>query len=1415
MSSDQKQEVRTVVSNRIRVIALQSGLLMVCLCVHTAFADLSVDDSREMIVITNDHYSVTFDKSKGCTIATMGGRAVIQLDNVDGYALRADPDPQITLKKSADRVELCVKAFYLKEGEKTPSGVHAEYRYDFHAHSPVVRLKAAVRQFRVPLHADVYGYPAWNAVSVLEIADRTAFKKRFGGERLDTEVLFLPAAETPLDVPSDVAEKLGELLRPAFPKGDALFRDTFEDNARWTDINGLWVVEGGALVETSPDGRWAWTIAGERDWSDYIVESDVLSKDGCHVYLCARWINLDNHYELHYLEWPVNGMRINRVVDGRRRMLAEIAPLPDLRVRPYTRLALAVQGNRIRAYRNGELMLEAYDNALAQGRVALGAVSNHAVRFHNVDVYAAPTFTSEAPSVRISQPVQRHAFYRDENDATVRFIVSPEKRVDDLSATFILSSELYPTHGDLVRTEVKLPAFDASEEREVAFTFDPAAWRSGDYVLTTTVTQDELPLAVEDTEIFLRRRPNPDRMLVCDWEGYTDADPKTLAEHGFNQYKVLHDDTQSRWKSDGTFVTPDNPLRMLSPWAAAKRQSIIDRFDEAMKHGMWGFMHMAYIRRVAEGVTESYALRRDGKELQGRSTDHFGGGNPRMNPWHPKSVETIQDFFRKSLPAWKDVPAWRSALLNSESEREFNVYGNDYWLEMAEKEIGFKVPEDVSHAWGLKGRPLPEDGIVASDDPYYRFYRWWHERGEGQGVLHAKIAETVREVRGDVIVWHDPALRQAFVRGRLAGLDQIRHWNYAWPNVPRFSLITDEMRLAAVEGQERIFMLQLICFSDIPIPREGPHWPYVKRGGAPYLAAHSPAIVREGTWLALSRGTSGMAYHAVATVDRLAMKRDNPRGETEGLGYKGYMYSNPDSLLAIKEMSERVMQPYGMVIKRLVPAKGEVVMLLSNANVVFSNRDAEDMVMNEAGHMYAKLQAAHVPVDAAYEVDLEERGLDGYKAVALPACKVLPSHIYDMIREFEDKGGMVIADQYLVPKFSNVPTLPRKAAARRGEAALEKEHVDQAADVHKALDARITRWADCDSPTVILSVLESGTDRYLFAVNNLRRTGDYMAPWGRVLDDGVPQTATLSIPNAKCAVYDALDERLVAPESRGGRLRWPVTLGPGEGRMFVVRPRAIGRVSLEVPETVKKGDEVTISVAVLDEGGELAAGLAPLRVTITDSQGTTSDYSDYYLARDGRATVALPIANNDPSGDWGVAVRELYGGVKGRAFFRVPAVEKREGAPQPKKVLPGLVEVPERWLFRTDPKKTGEKEEWFAAGPKTEGWQLLSTHDFWDLATGPKYEGDGWYAVDLTIPSVQGKRVKLIFGAVDENYTLWIDGKYISDNLVAGTTMWDKPVTIDITDHYTPGESNHLVVRVKNTRGAGGIWKPVRIVAEE
>jgi hypothetical protein len=141
-----------------------------------------------------------------------------------------------------------------------------------------------------------------------------------------------------------------------------------------------------------------------------------------------------------------------------------------------------------------------------------------------------------------------------------------------------------------------------------------------------------------------------------------------------------------------------------------------------------------------------------------------------------------------------------------------------------------------------------------------------------------------------------------------------------------------------------------------------------------------------------------------------------------------------------------------------------------------------------------------------------------------------------------------------------------------------------------------------------------------------------------------------------------------------------------------------------------------------------------------------------------------------------------------------------------------LAETPEFWLFRQDPDKVGQSDQWFApstakAPPQ---WRAASTRRAWEKG----YIGHGWYALDMVIPETGNRPVWLHFGGVDENYTLWINGQYISDNMGAGPSTWDQPVSVEITGKFNPGASNHIVVRARNTASAGGIWKPVSLITE-
>ena len=72
----------------------------------------------------------------------------------------------------------------------------------------------------------------------------------------------------------------------------------------------------------------------------------------------------------------------------------------------------------------------------------------------------------------------------------------------------------------------------------------------------------------------------------------------------------------------------------------------------------------------------------------------------------------------------------------------------------------------------------------------------------------------------------------------------------------------------------------------------------------------------------------------------------------------------------------------------------------------------------------------------------------------------------------------------------------------------------------------------------------------------------------------------------------------------------------------------------------------------------------------------------------------------------------------------------------------------------------------------------------------------------------------LLFGAVDEGATVWLNGELIGSHPFKKDSDWYMPFTMDITDCVRIGEMNTLVVLVEDRAGLGGVWKPVMLVKE-
>ena len=144
-----------------------------------------------------------------------------------------------------------------------------------------------------------------------------------------------------------------------------------------------------------------------------------------------------------------------------------------------------------------------------------------------------------------------------------------------------------------------------------------------------------------------------------------------------------------------------------------------------------------------------------------------------------------------------------------------------------------------------------------------------------------------------------------------------------------------------------------------------------------------------------------------------------------------------------------------------------------------------------------------------------------------------------------------------------------------------------------------------------------------------------------------------------------------------------------------------------------------------------------------------------------------------------------------------------------------VLTLPAKWRLRLDPKDVGKKEAWYAVDRDMADWQTVKIAEFWDKTLGGPHIGVAWCRVTVDVPSaVAGKKLYLAFGAVDEQAWVWVNGTLAGAH-AEGPQGWDKRFLIDVTAQLEPGKQNVIAVRVHNSVGAGGIWKPVRLIARK
>ncbi|MCP4642392.1 MAG: glycoside hydrolase family 2, partial [bacterium] len=141
------------------------------------------------------------------------------------------------------------------------------------------------------------------------------------------------------------------------------------------------------------------------------------------------------------------------------------------------------------------------------------------------------------------------------------------------------------------------------------------------------------------------------------------------------------------------------------------------------------------------------------------------------------------------------------------------------------------------------------------------------------------------------------------------------------------------------------------------------------------------------------------------------------------------------------------------------------------------------------------------------------------------------------------------------------------------------------------------------------------------------------------------------------------------------------------------------------------------------------------------------------------------------------------------------------------------------WRFEFDPEDQGVKDAWFENHDYSKS--IVVPYPWQSELSGigdAKYRGAAWYERDVTIPADAGPRVFLMFGAVDWEASVWVNGKHAADH-VGGYT----PSEVELTDAGKPGDTVRVTVRAFDVTDpetpngkqtgwytqTGGIWQTV------
>ncbi len=633
---------------------------------------------------------------------------------------------------------------------------------------------------------------------------------------------------------------------------------------------------------------------------------------------------------------------------------------------------------------------------------------------------------------------------------------------------------------------------------------------------------------------------------------------------------------------------------------------------------------------------------------------------------NPEFLETMKPLIREDVRLYGDHPGFVGVLAISEA-RDASVPSFNTEHMRYRKDTGRDVPPEVvsktlNPRKGLADAKLRfPTGVVPVDDPILAYYRWFWKGGDGWPSYSGGIADEYHRLvdRPEFFVFWDPAVRCPPIWGSGGSVDMLNQWVYAVPEPMNVAGPAEEIlaMTAGRIGQKPAIMTQLICYRSqiAPMNRKvEPEPDWVRRRPLADFPTIPPDTLQEATWSMLAKPVQAVMYHGWGTIY-----------ETDSA--KGYTYTCPESAERLKHLLKEVVAPLGPMLKRLGRRTPPVAVLESFTTCAFGG--PASWGWKAPSIMFA--QRARLDPRVVYEETILRDGLDDVKVLYAPQCIFLTKPVVDKIREFQSRGGILVADEQLLsalkadvkvpvvsfdppPASDHTEDVDAMEASREGDSKTrlgamraKANMLKQAENLRRELASRYVPDADSSSPEIVVYNRCWNGVRYLFAINDHRTFGRYVGQWGLTMEKGLPYEGSVSLADdgSTVAVYELSRGGEVQFARNGGRISIPVRYDTNDGRLFTFLKEKIGSVEVDAPRQVRVGETIRVTFRVLNGKGKPVQALLPGEIRVIDAAGRELDGAGFVCVQNGTCTVDILTNVDDADGDYRLVCKDRASGL--------------------------------------------------------------------------------------------------------------------------------------------------------------------------